>query len=598
MSNVFHVPNLTNKPRRSGFDLSMKNSFSAKIGEILPIFHRTVGPGDKFRLKLQHRTVTTPLETSAFTRFTEYFDFFFVPYDQIYRPANMTLMQMQNNPQIALSPNSAQGIGTQLPYFLLYDFIGPYTSITPSTSYLRRLASRGSEVPLDHQGFNICYNMLKLANYMGLGWMPESYLTSSSYNLSTPTTPIYSNRPIGLAEFAAYQKIYFDHYRFDQWETNKPQCYNFDYLSNAGDPNPRFTLSMMNQMDVYDNPFVLRHCRYPKDLFFGMLPSPQYGDSATVSSYVYSDFNNDEQQTKRPFVMFNTVDGAPASHAAVGPEGAHMSDDETQSVNVAFSILDLRFGKQLQRYREIVGTGDQDYASMVKKVYGVDVPKYTSHLSQYLGGFSNTININSILNNNLNDASSQPNMKGFADGTDEQNGMITFNAKEHGIIMVLYRVVPMLDYALNAPHFDLLKTSVDDFANPFFDRLGLQELPAAYLTDQVRSSGASQTAFLGYVPRYFDYKTSIDVVNGNFRTNMKHWIAAFDQSYVDSWVTNSVAGIPVINKDFFKVNSHLVDDVFFQNSDQSVDSDQFLVNCNIECKAVRPYDFDGLPKGN
>ena len=62
---LFNLSSVKNHPRRSGFDLSSKVAFSAKVGELLPIKWSLTMPGDKFSLKEQHFTRTQPVNTSA-----------------------------------------------------------------------------------------------------------------------------------------------------------------------------------------------------------------------------------------------------------------------------------------------------------------------------------------------------------------------------------------------------------------------------------------------------------------------------------------------------------------------------------------------------
>lgn len=591
MSKIFKVPDLQNKPSRSGFDLGFKNSFSAKIGELLPVAHRTLMVGDKIKLQIQHRTVTLPLESSAFTRFTEYFDFFFVPYDQLYRQSPQILTQMQQNPQYAASPSAPVPVGTALPWFNSGDFIkgiissGSGTTDIPYLYYLHKPNVSSSTSPnINYQGFSLGYEALKLWNYLGGVHVNEDYFVSPDPNgINLPVARPYSALP-----FAAYQKIYFDYYRFQQWENNAPQCYNFDYLSS----DAQITRAMMGQFDIQNNLFTLRHCNYPKDLFFGVLPSSQFGETAAVNIEF-----NPESATASKSSNFS-ANGA-GDTSIVGVSDVLKSSEEMSSGSLQFDILQLRQKKALQRYREVIGTGNQDYKSMVKKIFGEDVPEYTAHTVRYLGGFRSNIEISTVVNNALGSETAEPTMKGVGQGTDEQNHPIKFTAKEPGIVMCIYRVMPLVDYALDAPHFDLMKTEVDDFANPFFDRLGLQELPAMYLNDVYGNTPFPDDSFLGYVPRYFDYKTSVDVVNGCFRTNMSHWISAFSSDFFNNLAYLDVSGSRVgLTKDFFKVNSHLVDSVFFQAATQSVDSDQFLVNCNISFDAVRNLDYKGLPTNN
>jgi hypothetical protein len=91
----FSYDNVRNHPSRDGFDLSQKKLFTAKVGELLPVYWTHVIPGTKFRIKTQWFTRTMPVETSAFTRIREYYDWFFVPYRLLWKYAPEVVTQMQ-----------------------------------------------------------------------------------------------------------------------------------------------------------------------------------------------------------------------------------------------------------------------------------------------------------------------------------------------------------------------------------------------------------------------------------------------------------------------------------------------------------------------
>jgi hypothetical protein len=79
MSNLFSYGTVKNRPARSGFDLSNRFAFTAKAGELLPVYWKLLLPGTKVNLKDSHFTRTMPVNTAAFTRIREYFDWYFVP---------------------------------------------------------------------------------------------------------------------------------------------------------------------------------------------------------------------------------------------------------------------------------------------------------------------------------------------------------------------------------------------------------------------------------------------------------------------------------------------------------------------------------------
>ena len=51
---LFSFGDVKNHPRRSGFDLSQKKAFTAKAGELLPVYWDICLPGDKYSLSHQN----------------------------------------------------------------------------------------------------------------------------------------------------------------------------------------------------------------------------------------------------------------------------------------------------------------------------------------------------------------------------------------------------------------------------------------------------------------------------------------------------------------------------------------------------------------
>lgn len=101
MANIMSMKTINNRPSRNGFDLSSKRNFTAKAGELLPVWWQEVIPGDVFDIDLSAFARTMPLNTSAFARVKQYYDFYFVPWSHLWNRANAVLSQMDFNQQHA-----------------------------------------------------------------------------------------------------------------------------------------------------------------------------------------------------------------------------------------------------------------------------------------------------------------------------------------------------------------------------------------------------------------------------------------------------------------------------------------------------------------
>ena len=116
MASYTGMSNLQNHPHRSGFDIGRKNAFTAKVGELLPVYWDISMPGDRYKIDVEYFTRTQPVETSAYTRLREYFDFYAVPLRLLWKSAPSVLTQMQDINQIqALSLTQNLSLGTYLP---------------------------------------------------------------------------------------------------------------------------------------------------------------------------------------------------------------------------------------------------------------------------------------------------------------------------------------------------------------------------------------------------------------------------------------------------------------------------------------------------
>ena len=228
------MSNLQNHPHRSGFDIGRKNAFTAKVGELLPVYWDISMPGDKYKFNVEYFTRTQPVETSAYTRLREYFDFYAVPLRLLWKSAPSVLTQMQDINQIqALSLTQNLSLGTYLPSISLgvlgdamYRLNGD--SWTPETSYSK----------LNMFGFYRSDLSFKLLSYLGYGNLISTDTTGRWWSTSLTKEPssnytqrYIQNTLVNVFPILAYQKIYQDFFRWSQWERSNPSSYNVDYFA-------------------------------------------------------------------------------------------------------------------------------------------------------------------------------------------------------------------------------------------------------------------------------------------------------------------------------------------------------------------------------
>lgn len=303
-----------------------------------------------------------------------------------------------------------------------------------------------------------------------------------------------------------------------------------------------------------------------------------------------------------------TIDGIEYSRIVSKNTGSSLLPDtipsfHASSENSTLSVIALRRAEFLQRYKEIKQSGDMDYASQIDKHWGVKVNSKLSGKCTYLGGTSSNIEIGDVVNQNLTgDATADIAGKGTAAG----RGSIDYDVKEHCIIIGVYHCVPLLDYDSSVARRYAFKSEIGDYAQPEFDRLGMEQIPLSYLFPWNFSEDGDiigtdyrkvRELSLGYAPRYFDYKIRYDVIRGEFNKSLLSWVAPLRIRMISDYFMNQQAleQDPHIDYSFFKVNPSVVDPIFAVNSDEDTKTDQLMVNMYFDVKAVRNLDYDGLP---
>lgn len=621
MANIMSQVKLRNKTSREGFDLSKKNAFTAKVGELLPVYCKEVIPGDKFKINVQAFTRTMPVETAAFTRIREYYDFFFVPTNLMWNKFNTFVTSMTENNQSATSINENAVLTDQHPYFTTRQI----------KSYLYSMTQYDvSNVLSDKRRYNLFgferYKLTcKLLHYLGYGDFYDSY---------DPTKwdeGIIANLALNPFPLLAYQKIYQDFYRHSQWEKAYAPAWNLNYISGAAG-----SLNIpVNQVDEYvENMFDLRYSNWNKDLFMGLQPQSQYGDAAsidldslinvgnassadillhtfqgasngTVNNLFISGDSNDD------WAVRYLTDGSEPTSSSTGKTGFQLKSTSVKSLRDAmgidfeniqskFTILALRQAEAKQKWAEITQSQNQDYKNQIEAHFGISPSDAYSERCKYLGGTASSLDISEVANTNLADAKSEPNIAGKGIGV--TNGGIEFESKVHGYIMCVYHAVPLLDYAITGVQRQNTKTFVTDYAIPEFDATGMVSVPLTELTNTaigaINSTNEFTIPLLGYAPRYYDYKQDIDEVHGAFYNGgVENWTAPVNDEFITTYLTNMVGTLrdSYITWQFMKVNPATLNPIFFGDATADVYSDQLLVNCAFNVSAVRNLDRNGLP---
>lgn len=646
-SNIMGLHGLKNKTSKNSFDLSHRNLFTAKVGELIPCSVFELNPGDTINLDTSYFTRTAPLDSAAYTRLRENVQFFFVPYSQLWKYFDSQVMNMTSTPngadisRVATGLTSNSKITTQMP-FVQYKALHEELAALANAAIDSLDTNNYIKDNLYNNGEYRWSCSAKLLQMLGYGNFPEQnfsvskgqtkYKLDSLGNSDHNQASNYFNLNLSIFRLLAYHKVCNDHYTYRQWQPYNAYLCNVDYLvpDKSGSLDISSLLPWKNNLSGKDNLTLLdmRFSNLPLDYFNGVLPTPQFGNESVVnlnlgkasgSAVVSGSTSYDggkwkstsegtiDQDSEVSFKHdWNTL--SVLNHGQ--PLGIKHNHDfsATASINTdlsgQLSIAALRQATALQKYKEIQLANDSDFVSQIEAHFGV-TPKHSDTVSYFLGGASSMIDINPQINSNLADWSQSNAIKAAPIG--QGHGKIKFTADTYGIVLGIYRCVPVLDYAHIGVDRTLLKTDASDFVIPELDSIGMQQsvvgeimMPSYY--DNLHGypivvSGGTihkPTDSFGYAPRYAEYKTSFDRFNGEFCFSLSNWVTGLDLDRLSQLLSSK--NLPTtLAPELFNCRPDLVKSIFLNQKTLLTSDDNLFVGLVNMAYVIRRLSRYGLP---
>ena len=619
-SNIMGLHGLKNKTSRNSFDLSHRNLFTAKVGELLPCFVQEVNPGDSIKLESSYFTRTAPLQTAAFTRLRENVQYFFVPYQCLWKYFEGQVKNMTKNAnggdisQIATSPFANAKVSTEMPFI----------SYTALHAYLNKLlnyvdsSANPTELSNPFLYNNGCWRhaeSAKLLQLLGYGNFVQQF---KNFSGSEPYSLLHVENAPALSVFRllAYQKICNDFYTYRQWQPYNASLCNIDYItpdsSSSMDLSSKFSSISVSDLGK-SNMLDMRFSNLPLDYFNGVLPTPQFGSESVVSLSQNEDVHTGSDQFK-----WQTLDGSTfpsgsvsssnsdCSLTANGKSIMHTHILPSGSITSSLSIVALRQATALQNYKEIQLANDPDFESQIEAHFGIK-PKHDMHKSRFIGGSSSMIDINPVVNQNLGAGQNQDNQAVTKAAPTGQGGAsFKFTADTFGVVIGIYRCTPVLDYSHVGIDRTLLKTDASDFVIPELDSIGMQQTFQCELfapTSQITASASDKRKYdmsrtFGYAPRYSEYKVSFDRYNGAFCDTLKSWVTGFNTHIFDSDRWNDMSYFSISVPQLFVCRPDIVKDIFTLQTYRDSNDDNLYVGMVNMCYATRNLSRYGLPYSN
>ena len=499
MDKNLYEKTVVNVQKRSGFDKSHQNLFTANVGSIIPIMCDELIPNTTVDLKAAISAQLPPLASDTFMRCKLKYASFFVPTRLLVSGYERWLT---GSDKADSTIDSSKRV--QMP-LLKVDF-------TNGNVAADKALEPGS-----------------LADYLG-----AKFKRTTLTQLRTDKT---SEVTLSALPFLAYHRIYDDWFRNSL--VQKPVFVDSTYATSTDYTtykfkNAKFVCPTTNSYIVNsqsDDAILgdgvkitdLRQANFDIDLYTAAYPQAQQGAPVQLSIVTgstgdyFSIASLRSANSLQQFLERNAICGNRMVDFVRGQYGAKLSDGVAQR-----AIL--------------LGSGDFDvYSKGVYQTANSDV--------------------SSISTNPFSTTSAAKFGSAYADGKDN---ICKFTAMEPGYLMVVAWLSPHVTYATGvSPYLQrYVKTdSQSDMANPILQNVGNEALFVKQIQDTHAVSGKDNIAF-GYADRYATWKDKVDECHGQLRDGETLQSFALQRSFTSPSVPTK------INSSFLAIPTNYLDQVF------------------------------------
>lgn len=557
-------------PDRSGFDLSHESIGTATTGTVVPVTHFEVLPGDTISMGSMMRVTLPPFAVPFMGRIDAELTAAFIPYRLLWKHWQSFITQ---NPGFQVKSGvyneSFDGAPTSFPN-------APYqvpTLINPDS------VTSGYGVGTDSTKELAMYARGSLADYLGVKPFIQSQDSQGNTIMSKPL----SKYGISALPFLAYHKFCDDWIRDDNVMkpffldkvaatsigATTPGAGN-GYNASTFYPSGRLCPSFGNGVFQVPQNFLLQP----------FVPQIAIASTSMIPCDLSIGLGSLRQRCWAKD-YFTTATYRPQA-------GAESSVSFDTSGNTgAFTIASLRAANSLQKWLERNNIAGTDYGSQILAHFGVTPPDAILDRSVLLGSVRTPVVVNAVENNSNAEATSSRNpfgstlgtAAGFGSAAESGRLVDNFEAKEHGIIMVFFTLIPHAYYNAGIDK-QMLHIGFGDFAWPEFSGIGDQ----AIYQNELLSTGDPDTVF-GYNQRYSEYKFKLDRISGLLQDGESLDVYALQRGYSTS---------PVLGSSFLEIPKDYLDQVFAVTSSESGFS--CIFDCYFDCSALRVLPEYSLPK--
>lgn len=653
---------------RNVFDRSRSETFSTKLGMLTPCFVEHTIPKGKYKINCSDIVRVSEQQTANFVGLSQNIEFCFVPYSQLWHDFNRMYygkgektrniysgsVSVDNPPAPNNVPTfSIKSVFERLfkacfkaEWWLRESSVIRSGSITAEQySYVKNwlVSSELSynvsstdwfELPFHDVHWRFCgFDQLRVLDMLGYGnFLPimKPYLgvqatiptdsINSSFGQSLDTicdeiwnqviAPSMPNNQCNAFALMAYCKFFSDIYRNREYD-DRPyyRLYNVDWFS--GDI----------AVDGIDTDIILRLCKpfyrmYKKDLFTGVFPNAQFGG---VSVSQVSPSLNDvliQNKGKLSYPIYTNNSGYLRAESNIHWE---LQDVNGVSISPSVSALAIRQAEALQRLKEkLVRAGNRE-KDLQKAIFGVGSKYIEDSYVDFLGSYQTPIQMNPVaattaaseVSTGLSSPQNVGDLGAYSVGSLEMGSQkeIDFEAYDFGVIIGVCYLLPETKYESFGFDPHNIKMVASDYYMPQMQNLGLAPVYSNIINMFGKRATAPSVSTLGYLSRYWEYKTAISRVHGEFFGSNP--AVSFDDKFGD-------VDLNVIPSDTFGAFSDYVaprnihevsqgtlqmlyvnpadaDRIFYLSESPLPSFDHFKFEMSFRVKAVLPMSVTGLP---
>lgn len=528
-------------PDRSGFDLSHEVLTTARTGTVVPITHFEVLPGDTFSMGAMMKVTMPPFATPFMGRVDAELTAAFIPYRLLWQGWQSFITR--NNGVNTVS-NTAPG-SHQVPEFVpLVNLLE--VGISDVDGYGTKLAGPAS-----------------LMNYLGFKRGPD--VAGGSFTASA-------------LPFLAYHKF------CDDWIRDDNNMLPFFPKGNIAPFN-----SLVGASSTIIPHLIPYYSGLDYDGHLNWLSLKRASDTSDYEQYGKFDYTlalGSLRQRCWAKDYFTTATTRPQAGAESSVLFNTSTDLDSGVGSGSFTIATLRAANSLQKWLERNNIAGTEYGSQILAHFGVTPPDSVLNRSVLLGSVRTPVVVGSVENNS--GASQEQSFSpygsqlgaaaGFGSGFDKGRLVDDFTAKEHGIIMVFFTLIPHAYYNTGLDRA-FLHTKVGDFAWPEFANIGDQPI---YQIEISNNTGAPMQVF-GYNQRYSEYKSKLDAITGLLSDGENLAPYALQRGFTGA----------SLGKEFLEIPTDYLDQVL--GVSENIGGFGCMVDAYFDCQALRVLPEYSLP---